>query len=71
MGFQDVAGDGQFMGRGAAVRAGVVQNQTVEMDQFTIDPQRGAGIGEVRALEEALADRRAARRSSRPANLAR
>jgi hypothetical protein len=30
-----------------------------EMDEFAVDPQRGAGIGELGTLEEARADRRA------------
>jgi hypothetical protein len=58
-GAQHVAGDGQFVGRGAGVGAGVVQDEVLEMDQLAIDPKRGAGIGEMRAFNPAGADRRA------------
>lgn len=44
---QHVAGDGEFVGRGADVVAGGVQHQVLEVDEFAIDPQRGAGVGEV------------------------
>jgi hypothetical protein len=56
---QDVAGDRQFMGRCANIPRGVVQDEVFEVDEFAIDPQRGAGIGEVLPLEEAASDRRA------------
>ncbi len=53
---QHVAGDGQFMGRGADVVAGVVQHQVLKMDEFAVYPQRGAGIGKMGAFEKARAD---------------
>ena len=35
------------------------EDEVLEMDEFAVDPQRGAGVGEVRSFEEARADRRA------------
>ncbi|MHC2296147.1 hypothetical protein ACVJBD_000353 [Rhizobium mongolense] len=46
-GFQDVAGDGEFVGRSADVAGGVVEDEVFEMDEFAVDPQRGAGRGSV------------------------
>jgi hypothetical protein len=57
-GFQDVAGDGQLMGRRADVGAGVMQHQVLEMHEFAVDPQRGAGVGKMRSFDPALTDRR-------------
>jgi hypothetical protein len=45
------------MGGGADIAGGVVEDEVFEMDKFAVDPQRGAGIGEVLALAEAGADR--------------
>ena len=56
---QDVAGDGQFVGRGADVGAGVVQDEVLEMHELAVEPQRGAGVGKILALKQASADRRA------------
>jgi len=56
---QEVAGDCQFVGRGADVAGGVVEDKVFEMDQFAVDPEGSAGVGELRAFEEAGADRRA------------
>ena len=53
---QDVAGDCQLMGRCANILRGVVEDEVFEMDEFAVNPQRGAGIGEMGAFEEALAD---------------
>ena len=50
-------GAGEFVGRGADVHAGVVENEIVEMDQFAVQPQTGAGVGEVGARNPAVADR--------------
>ena len=36
-----------------------MQDEVFEMDELALDPQRGAGIGEILAFEEAGADRRA------------
>lgn len=55
-GAQDVAGDGEFMRRGADVVAGIVQDEILEMDEFSVDPQRGAGICEMSPFEKAAAD---------------
>lgn len=57
-GFQDVAGDGQFVGGGTDVPEGVMQDQVFEMNEFTVDPERGMRIEEMRALEKALTDGR-------------
>ena len=57
-GFEDVAGDGEFVGRGADVSEGVVQDEVLEMHEFAIDPERGMRLEEMRALEKALTNRR-------------
>ena len=57
-GFQDVAGDGELVGRGADVANGIMQDEVLEMDEFAIDPERGMCVEEMRALEKALADGR-------------
>ena len=57
-GFQDFAGDRQFVGGGADVPERVMQDEVFEMHEFTIDPERGVRLEEMRALEKALADRR-------------
>ncbi len=54
---QDVAGDCQLMGGCANVPRCVMENEVLEIDEFAVDPQRGAGIGEILTLEEARADR--------------
>ncbi|SCB36031.1 hypothetical protein GA0061101_1094 [Rhizobium lusitanum] len=46
------------MGRRANIAGSVVEDQVLEVDQFPVDPQRGAGVGELGAFEEARADRR-------------
>ncbi len=58
-GFQDIAGDGEFVSGGADVAKRVVQDEVFEMNELTVDPERGVGVEEMRALEEALADGRA------------
>ncbi|KAF5881348.1 hypothetical protein FY112_30675 [Rhizobium sp. PEPV16] len=58
-GAQYVAGDGEFVGGGADIAGGVVENEVFEMDEFAVDPQRSAGVGELAALDPARADRRA------------
>ncbi|MBU3995162.1 MAG: hypothetical protein KKF42_05215, partial [Actinobacteria bacterium] len=52
----DVAGDGQLVGRCAIIAGGVVEDEVFEMDEFAVDPQRGAGVGKLRSFEEARAD---------------
>jgi hypothetical protein len=41
---------------GADVGTCVVENEILEMHELAVEPQRGAGIGEVLAFEEAGAD---------------
>ena len=48
---------GQLMGRGADVHVGVVEHEVVEVDQLTVEPQAGRGVGEVGAGDKAVADR--------------
>ena len=58
-GFQDVAGDGEFVGGGTDVAKRVMQDEVLQMDKFAIDPERGMRVEEMRALEKAIADGRA------------
>lgn len=46
------------MGRGADVAGGVVKDEIFKVHELAVDPQRGAGIGEISPLEEAGANRR-------------
>jgi hypothetical protein len=46
------------VGRGANVGAGIVEDEVLEMHEFAVEPQRGAGIGKFLAFQEAGADRR-------------
>ena len=57
-GFQDVAGDGEFVGGCADVAEGIMQDEVLEMDEFTVDPERSMRVEEMRALEKALTDGR-------------
>ena len=50
---------GEFVGRGADVHAGVVQDEVLEVDEFALEPQCGGRVGEVLALDKTVADRRA------------
>ena len=56
-GAQHGMGAGELMGRGADVHVGVVENEIVEVDEFAVEPQAGAGVGEVGAGDKAVADR--------------
>ena len=56
-GAQHGMGPGQLMGRGADVHVGVVEHEIVEVDQLAVEPQTGAGVGEVGAGDPAVADR--------------
>jgi hypothetical protein len=38
-GFQDVAGDGEFVGGRADVSKRVMQDEVFEMNEFTVDPE--------------------------------
>lgn len=58
-GFQDVAGDGEFMGGSTDVPERVMQDEVFEMNEFTVDPERGMRVEEMRALEKAITDGRA------------
>ena len=55
-GFQDVAGDGEFVGRRADISKRIMQDEVFEMDEFAIDPERGMRLEEVATLEKAFAD---------------
>ena len=39
--------------------ADIVQREVFEMNKFAVDPERGAGVREVRSLNKALPDGRA------------
>jgi hypothetical protein len=56
-GAQHVTGDRQFMRGCADIAGGVMEDEVFKMNQFAIDPQRGATVGEILTLEEAHADR--------------
>lgn len=58
-GFQDVAGDGEFVGGCADISKRVMQDEVFEMNEFTVDPERGMRVEEMRALEKTLTDGRA------------
>lgn len=47
---------GEIVGRGANVHAGIVENEVVEVNELAFEPQAGAGVGEVRASDAAVAD---------------
>ncbi len=47
------------MGGRANIAGGVVEDKILEMHEFAINPQRGAGVGEILPFEEACTDRRA------------
>jgi hypothetical protein len=46
------------MGGRANIFRGVVQDEVLEMDELAVDPQRGAGVGEMGSRDKAGADRR-------------
>ncbi len=56
-GAQHVAGNCQFVGGRADIAGGVVEDEVFEMDEFAVDPQRRAGVGEILAFDPAGADR--------------
>lgn len=45
------------MSGGAGIAQGIVEDEVFKVDEFAVDPERGAGIGEILPLEEAGADR--------------
>ena len=59
---------GQLVGRGADVHAGVVEHEVVEVDQFAVEPQTGAGVGKVGAGDKPSRIGLLASRSSRRAS---
>ena len=58
-GFQDVAGNGEFMGGSTDVPERVMQDEVFEMNEFTVDPERGIRVEKMRALQKAFTDGRA------------
>ena len=44
------------MGGGADVSGGVVEDEVFEVDEFAVDLQRGAGVGEILAFDPPLPD---------------
>lgn len=55
---QHVAGDCQLMGGCANISDIVVEHEVFEVNKFTVDPQRGAGIAKVHAFDPPRPDRR-------------
>jgi hypothetical protein len=49
-------GSGQLVGGGADVHAGVVEDEVVEVDKFAVEPQTGAGFGEMGPCDPTVAD---------------
>jgi hypothetical protein len=58
-GAQHVTGDCQFVGGRANILRGAMEDEVFKIDEFTVDPQRGAGIGEMGPFDKTLTDRRA------------
>ena len=56
-GAQHVAGDGEFVRRGSDIAGGVVEDEVFEMDEFAVDPEGCAGVGEILAFDPSRADR--------------
>ena len=57
-GFQNVAGDGEFVGGCTDISKRVMQDEVLQMNEFTVDPERGMRVEEMRAFEKALTDGR-------------
>lgn len=55
-GFQDVAGDGEFVGGGTDISKRIMQNKVLDMNEFAVGPERGMRVDEMRAFEKTLAD---------------
>ena len=49
---------GELVGRGADVHVGVVQDEVFEVDELALEPERGGRVGEMLALDKAVAHRR-------------
>jgi hypothetical protein len=47
------------VGRSADVGAGVVEDEVLEMHEFAVKTQRGAGVGKILPFEQTGADSRA------------
>jgi hypothetical protein len=58
-GSENVAGDSEFVGWGADVSESVVEDEVFEVDEFAIDPEGCAGVGEVLPFEPSASDGRA------------
>ena len=58
-GFQDVASDGEFVGGCANISKRIMQDEVLEMDEFTIHPERSMRVEKMRALQKAFTDGRA------------
>ena len=52
-----LVGDSKLVGRGADIACGVVQDEVFKMDEFAVDPQRGARVGKMGAFDKPLPDR--------------
>jgi hypothetical protein len=55
-GAQHVAGDGEFVGGGADIAKTVVEDEVFEVDEFAVDPQGSAGVGEILPFKPSAAD---------------
>lgn len=47
---------GEFVGQGANVHVGVVQDKVLEVDELAFEPERAGSVGEVLALDKTVAD---------------
>lgn len=57
---QNAVGIDDLVRRGSNVHTCIVQDEILDMDQFSIDPKRGNGIVEVLSLQKSVSDRRSA-----------
>ncbi len=48
----------QLVGGCANIHRSVVEDEVFQVDEFAVDPQRGAGVGEMRALGPSWPDMR-------------
>jgi hypothetical protein len=46
----------ELVGRGADIHTRVVENEIIQVDEGAVEPQTGAGVGEVRPRAPAVAD---------------
>ena len=52
-----MTGNSQCMTGGTDIARRVMQNEILHIDQFAVEPQRGAGIGKIETFDQSLADR--------------